>query len=164
MAERPSGLNPSDIHQSRELSLANFAFFTSATIPFLGMGREIVRSLSEQGFISSQQRVTTAGAMDLNLPIAAGLMAFSAESNSRTSRAWTRLALAEGLVGAAGDILLHAGLATGQPEMIAAGATLSAGSYAAEAIQAATMMFSRLNTDPREARNVPPPTLPLATL
>lgn len=162
MAETPSGLNPTDIHSRRESSLAYLAALASVAVPVLEMAKEAVKSFPEYASNFSH-RLFIAETVDLNLPIAAALIVISRESNLKASRLWTGLALAEGLVGTAGHILLRAGIATGRQEMITAGGILSIGSYGTEIMQAATMHY-QMNIDPGRSRITPSPTLPLATL
>lgn len=77
---------------------------------------------------------------------------------------WTKLALAEGLIGAAGDGLLSIGAsAVGSPEMTTAAVVLKLGSFIAEAGQA-SIMYWRLNMDPGRFGNNHSPSLPLATI
>lgn len=163
MSEIPSGFRPVDIKLTTEDKLSFAAFLSSTAIPFLKAGKELIQSHSNLFSLSGEesQRLFAATAENLNLPIAAMLIFVSRISEHRDSRVWTRIALAEGLVGTAGEALLSVGSsALGSPEMTAAGVVLKAGSYAAE-IGLGAIMHWRLNMDPQSARNNHSPTSPL---
>lgn len=156
MSEIPSGFEPSDVSPTLENKLSFAAFISSATIPFL----HAIKHSTEVSSIPSSNVI----AANLNLPIAAGLICLSGISEHRNSGVWSRLALAEGLVGSAGEVLLSVGSsALGSPEATAAGLILKGGSYIAE-VGLGSIMHWRLNMDPRRGINNHLPSLPSATI